>query len=442
MSRLTRQLGSGAMGVVWAAVHEGLAKEVAVKLILQPSDELRIRMMREARACGALKHPNIVEVLDVDQTADGDPYLVMQLLSGETLGELLQRQRRLESGQAARIARDVARALVVAHGAGIVHRDLKPANIFLHDQMGQGDVPVRVVKVLDFGVSKNVFGEADGLATVTGGMVGSPAYMSPEQAQAKRDIDYRSDLWSLGVVLFEMLTGKRPFAGEGPQIIAKIVIERAPPVSQFVRHADPGIVQIVSQCLERDLTRRVQTAAQLVEMLAPYSDATGSAGPRISSEASAISEAPRPAAPAFAMGEPQRPLPPKPSHPELPRTHEDADDDDAMPTARLDPRMLAKMAMPPRPAASAPIPDARVVVAPATPSQPPNATALPSATIQLDLPVPASLAFSKRTMPLGDGPVKAPTFGRAPAPSGGDIAARGTIRMSPDAVGQNPRRRP
>jgi serine/threonine-protein kinase len=278
--RLSRLLGSGAMAEVWAAVHEGLVREVALKFILGSTEELRLRMFREARACGALKHPNIVEVLDVDRTPEGEPYLVMQLLSGETLADVLERQRRLDSAPAARIARDVARALVAAHAAGIVHRDLKPANIFLHDERGPDGTAVRVVKVLDFGVAKNL-GESDGLATQTGGWVGSPAYMSPEQAQARRDVDYRSDLWSLGVVLFEMLTGKRPFvADQAAQLAAKIIREPAPSVSRFIRNADPALVQIVSHCMERDRDRRVQTAVELVEMLGACCEGVSTSAPR------------------------------------------------------------------------------------------------------------------------------------------------------------------
>ncbi len=205
--RLTRQIGSGAMGVVWAATNESLGREVALKLIVSSNDELRMRLLREGRACGGLKQRNIIELYDVGETAEGDPFLVMQLLSGETLASLLKGKRRLEPAHAARIARDVALALVAAHGAGVIHRDLKPTNIFLHEEIDASGDPITVVKVLDFGVAKKSGGESDGLATVTGGLVGSPAYMSPEQANAQRDLDHRSDLWSLGIVLFELLTG-------------------------------------------------------------------------------------------------------------------------------------------------------------------------------------------------------------------------------------------
>jgi hypothetical protein len=261
--RLVRQLGEGAMGVVWAAVNELTSGEVALKLILKSTDDLRLRLLREARVCGGLKHRNVIEVHDVGQTEEGDPFLVMQLLSGETLAEHLKRQLRLDPPVAAQIARDVARALDAAHAAGVIHRDLKPANIFLHHEAG---VDGATVKVLDFGVSKSL-AMSDGLVTIDGGAIGSPAYMSPEQAQADRTLDYQTDIWSLGVVLFELLTGVRPFQGDSNQVIPKIILGDIPLVSRHVRLVDPGLVALVSRCLERDRSRRIGSAAELAELL-------------------------------------------------------------------------------------------------------------------------------------------------------------------------------
>jgi serine/threonine protein kinase len=275
--RLTRQIGAGSMGVVWAATNESISREVALKLILSSNEELRRRLRREAQACGKLRQRNIVEVYDVGETAEGDPFLVMQLLNGETLADLLKRVFRLDPPQAARIARDVALALIAAHGAKLIHRDLKPANIFLHEEIDQDGTRIKTVKVLDFGVSKNLTGETpDGLATVAGGLIGSPAYMSPEQAKAQGNLDHRSDLWSLGVMLFEMLCGKRPFQGDTDQLLPQIAFAPIPPVSRFVRLIDPRLVALVSRCLERDLGQRVQTAAELAELLKPFVD--GNAG--------------------------------------------------------------------------------------------------------------------------------------------------------------------
>ena len=261
--RLLREIGSGAMGRVWAALNELTAREVALKLLIGRDEELRLRLQREARSCGALQHRNIVDVYDVAQTDEGDPVLVMQLLSGETLADLLVSRRRLESPLAASIGRDIAHALAAMHGLGIVHRDLKPANIFLHREP-DGERPV--VKVLDFGVSKNIAARDD-FRTALGGAVGTLLYMSPEQVQARSDVDSRADIWSLGVLLFEMLTGVRPFQGEFAEVMFKIVRGEIPSASQLVRHVDPPLVSIVSGCLCRERELRLGPAATIARML-------------------------------------------------------------------------------------------------------------------------------------------------------------------------------
>ncbi|APR85897.1 serine/threonine protein kinase [Minicystis rosea] len=267
---LSRLLGQGAMGEVWAATNTSTGGEVALKLLSRPRDELRHRLLREARACGKLRHRNVIDIYDVGETVDGEPFLVMALLSGETLAELLDRQRRLDPKHAAQIARDVARALSAAHKAGVIHRDLKPANIFLHREEGADDV---VVKVLDFGVSKDVE-RCDGLVTIAGATVGSPAYMSPEQARIAPDLDHRTDIWSLGVVLFEMLTGKRPFEGDAHQVLAKIALGPIPLIEHYVRNADPALVALVARCLEREPDQRFSSAEDLAAALHPFTVAS------------------------------------------------------------------------------------------------------------------------------------------------------------------------
>jgi len=257
--RLTKPIGEGAMGVVWAAVNELTWREVALKLITRSTPDMRVRLMREAQACGKLAHRNIIEVFDVDVTDSGDPFLVMPLLSGENLAQRLESQRRFEPVMAARIARDVARALEAAHAASIIHRDLKPANIFLHQEAGTDG---EVVKVLDFGVSKNL-ASTEAITTVAGGPVGSPAYMSPEQFRAERDIDPRTDLWSLGAVLFEMLTGTRAFRGDATQVMHQVLSGNVPRTSSVLRRADPKLDAIVARCLEPSRERRISSAREL-----------------------------------------------------------------------------------------------------------------------------------------------------------------------------------
>jgi serine/threonine-protein kinase len=266
--RLQRLLGEGAMGVVWSARNELTSGQVALKLILGPGPELRLRLLREAQACCQITHKNVIQIHDVGQMESGDPFLVMELLSGETLAELLARKRRLNQREAAVIGRDVARALSAAHEKGIVHRDLKPANIFLHNQPGED---ARVVKVLDFGVSKNLLA-ADGLQTMMGGAIGSPSYMSPEQARGARDIDARADTWSLGVLLFEMLTGERPFLGEAREVIDCILEGDIPLVSRRVRSIDPALERLISGCLTRDRELRTWPIAEVAMGLEPFTE--------------------------------------------------------------------------------------------------------------------------------------------------------------------------
>ncbi|MBK8253064.1 MAG: protein kinase [Polyangiaceae bacterium] len=261
--RLLKKLGEGAMGTVWSAVSTATGGQFAIKLIVRSEPELRARLLREAQACGAIRHKNVVQVYDVGTTDTGDPFLVMELLSGQTLASLLAARRRLPPEEACGIARDVARALAAAHAVPIVHRDLKPANIFLHEEPGE-EKPI--VKVVDFGVSKNLQA-SDGLRTVAGGAVGSPMYMSPEQARADRNLDHRADMWSLGVVLYEMLTGERPFGGDALDVVQKIINDPIPRVARRVRKIDPEIDKIVASLLTRDLDQRASDAAEVARQL-------------------------------------------------------------------------------------------------------------------------------------------------------------------------------
>ncbi|AUX40711.1 protein kinase [Sorangium cellulosum] len=254
------------MGVVWAAHNEATSREVALKLLVRPDPELRVRLLQEARACGAVRHRNIVDIYDADETEGGDPFLVMPLLSGETLSSYLKRKRRLEPAEAARIARDIARGLAAAHERGIIHRDLKPSNIFLHTEPGESQV---VVKLLDFGVSKLLTGPQQ-MRTATGILIGSPAYMSPEQVQAKGQIDPRADLWALGVVMFEMLVGMRPIQGRAHELLRNVLHGDVPTVAQFVWQIDPGLDALVSQCLQRDREQRPRSAADVAAALESF----------------------------------------------------------------------------------------------------------------------------------------------------------------------------
>ncbi|AUX20992.1 uncharacterized protein SOCEGT47_014700 [Sorangium cellulosum] len=261
--RLTCKIGQGAMGVVWAARNEATGREVALKLIARPDPALRKRLLREAQSCGALQHPNLVDVIDVARTEGGEPCLIMELLVGDSVAALLDARRRLDAPLSVRIARDVAGALAAAHAVGIVHRDLKPANVFLHRPPEASDF---VVKVLDFGVAKNL-AAAGGVTSTLHAVVGSPFYMSPEQLRAEASLDARSDLWSLGVMLFEMLTGVRPFQGEGTQLLSQILTGEIPKVSRYLRHVDERLVRIVDRCLRRAPEERFRSAEEVAREL-------------------------------------------------------------------------------------------------------------------------------------------------------------------------------
>jgi serine/threonine-protein kinase len=270
--RLVRFLGEGAMGSVWEAVHVQNGRSVAVKLISGPevlAGELRSRLLREAQACQRIQHPNVVSVIDVGELDDGAPFLVMQLLNGETLDVRLHREGRLAPVEAARIGGQVARALAAAHAAGIIHRDLKPANIYLHLEP-KSSVPI--AKVLDFGVSK-ILSERGGTgpdarATATGHAMGSPAYMSPEQAKSANKVDARADVWSLGVLLFEMLSGSLPFPGETAYaVIGEVLHGPIPSLRTAAPSLDERLAGVVDRCLVRDVNARVGSAVEVATVL-------------------------------------------------------------------------------------------------------------------------------------------------------------------------------
>nr|WP_275939344.1 serine/threonine-protein kinase [Polyangium spumosum] len=264
--RLLRPLGEGAMGVVWEAEHIATSRRVAVKVLRVPSESHRHRLQREARLCGAIAHRNVVEVHDAGETEACEPYVVMQLLHGETLADRLRRARRFKEAEVARIGRDIARALAAAHAKNVIHRDIKPSNVFLHQEPGTEEF---VVKVLDFGVAK-LLHASDTLVTERNGIVGTPAYMSPEQLASPHDVDARTDVWSLGVVLFEMLTGVRPVypleLKEGHGLRPR----PTPRVSDYVMNVDPELDDLVAYCLERDREQRIAKAATVADRLDLY----------------------------------------------------------------------------------------------------------------------------------------------------------------------------
>ena len=261
--RLERLIGRGGMGSVWAARHLQLDTLVAVKFIDSVSDvgDARMRFEREARAAAQLRSPHVVQILDHGIDDDERPYIAMELLEGEDLGERLRRTPRLSLQATATIITQASKALRRAHEHGVIHRDLKPGNIFLA-RFDEDEV----VKLLDFGVAKLRYGEiAPGVQmTQTGVIFGSPSYMSPEQARGNRVIDHRTDLWSLAVILFRCLTGSKPFeAGSLGDLVIKLCIDPLPTPTNFAKDLPPEVDRFFEQAFARDPDQRFQSAMAL-----------------------------------------------------------------------------------------------------------------------------------------------------------------------------------
>jgi serine/threonine-protein kinase len=258
--RLVRQLGQGASGAVWAARNELIDRDVALKIMRPEVAEDAIALQRffnEAKASGRVRSPSIVEILDLGQAEDGSPFLVFELLEGEGLDEKLRRDTTIEPEVLLEMLVGVARALDQAHQLGIVHRDLKPANIFVTT----GPTGSLVGKILDFGISKVFDTSHNFTLTRTGTVVGSPAYMSPEQAGGREDIDGRADIWSLGVVLYEALTGTLPHqAANYNALMVRILTQESDPVVTRKTDLPPSVCAIVDACLKRERDERTQNA--------------------------------------------------------------------------------------------------------------------------------------------------------------------------------------
>lgn len=270
--RITQLIGQGGMGTVFEAVHTGTGGRVAIKLIASQDlkSEFVERFQREARAAGAVDSQHIVRVLDTGiDGGSGMPYMAMERMYGEDLGQVLRRTGPLPPDVSLRILAQACLGLAKAHEVGVVHRDIKPANLFL----ANGDSGDVVVKLIDFGIAKvklDQMAQAEDGLTRTGSMLGSPHYMSPEQAQGLKTVDQRTDIWSLGVVLYKMLTGRTPHTGEAlGQVILAICSQPATPIQEVAPWVPSDIAEVVHQCLQIDPAKRYQSATDLYNAMRP-----------------------------------------------------------------------------------------------------------------------------------------------------------------------------
>ena len=260
--QLIRPIGRGGMGEVWEAINDAVGKRVAIKL-LEPSLASQPEFMRrfelEAQAAALIDHPDIVDVLDTGTTDWGAPFMVMEYLQGITLRQLIKRFKGVTLAQTVAVVAPLLDALTAAHAAGIVHRDLKPANIFLAIK------PRPSVKILDFGISK--FQQSDGM-TKTGATLGTPAYMAPEQVRDSRSAGPQADLYSVGAILYALLSGRPPFEGDSDMaIVAQVLTEEAAPLQQLNAQLPEEVCALVDACLSKDPRGRPASAQAVREAL-------------------------------------------------------------------------------------------------------------------------------------------------------------------------------
>jgi len=271
--RIERKLGEGGMGLVVAASHLSLGGQVALKF-LSTGDELRpeavTRFTREAQSVTRIKSEHIARVLDMGTVESGAPFIVMELLEGQDLHKFVRRKGPLPIAEAVEFILQAAEGVAEAHAAGIVHRDLKPANLFLSYRPDGSPF----VRVLDFGIAKNLQAKkeaGDVSLTVGTDVLGSPNYMAPEQIRNPKDVDPRADIWSLGAILYKLLTGRTAFEADNPSAtLAMIVMEEAEPVRMLRPDVPPQLEAIVQRCLEKKIDRRFQSVDELACALLPF----------------------------------------------------------------------------------------------------------------------------------------------------------------------------
>jgi serine/threonine-protein kinase len=272
--RIEEFVGSGAMSVVALALHLELEQLVAIKFLHAlgfDHEQSAQRFKREARAAARIQSEHVARVLDVGTIPEGCPYIVMEHLRGNDLARELTERGPLPAAEVASYVLQACEALAEAHAAGIVHRDIKPENLFLAERADGS----RSVKVLDFGISKSMSKSVTDLGlTGTASFMGSPLYMSPEQMRSSRSVDARTDIWSIGTVMYEMVSGHIPFTAESiPELCLAVIGEQPKPLAELTQELPPGFDKVVARCLEKDRELRYSTVAELARALAPFAQA-------------------------------------------------------------------------------------------------------------------------------------------------------------------------
>jgi tRNA A-37 threonylcarbamoyl transferase component Bud32 len=276
--RVVRLLGEGGMGAVYEGENVRIKRRVAIKTLhsqLSQDGEIVARFEREAQAAGRIGSDHILEVLDLGALPSGERYIVMEFLDGEPLAARLERNGRMAPEQLVPIFLQVLAGLAAAHGAGVIHRDLKPDNIFiLRQKAGRADF----VKLIDFGISKFLQAEQGSFSmTRTGTMLGTPLYMSPEQANGSAEADARSDLYAVGIILYEALAGASPFASAKSinELLFQIVLSEVPPLTQVIPGFDSGLWAFVAKAIARPREQRFQSAQEMAAALEAWAQGAG-----------------------------------------------------------------------------------------------------------------------------------------------------------------------
>ena len=436
--RVIEKIGEGGMGAVFVAEHPDIGRRVALKVLhrnLAENPDAVKRFLTEARVVNAIRHRHIVDIYDFGQTSAGEPYFTMEMLHGEPLAQRLARSR-LPIGVAIDIARQVSDAVGAGHSKGTIHRDLKPDNLFLVEDAGRDPF----VKVLDFGIAKLVDPKMRvSYRTATGVVAGTPYYMSPEQCAGGRSVDHRSDIYALGVVLFEMVTGRVPFEGEGVGEVMAAHLRDAPPDPRALRRGLPdALCEAITRALQKDPRKRFPTMEAMDRALA----AIEMAGEVLAPEDHAT-ERPRAQPPSggsvttfrVAAGETQKFA--RRRQKRLPllvgvATFAAAITGAALYVARTRPTPQAAtppmpvavappiaVSTPAMPAAASPPPTAPQVEPPAATEQPPEGAAAPTDESPASRPAPGSLRL-RRAKPADEAeahPAAAPIVAPAPVPA-------------------------